>query len=72
MSSENKISPEKFLTWTIYILALVGGLIHMWNSAVGTISAFQMRPLHLAIIGALAVLVDLEKLIKSKMVNTLV
>ena len=72
MSSENKISPEKFLTWTIYILALVGGLIHMWNSAVGTISAFQMRPLHLAIIGALAVLVDLEKLIKSKKSSSVV
>ncbi len=54
------------LKWILYVTALLGGLLHIYNSAFGTISAFQMRPIHLAIIGILAVLMDLLKTRESK------
>lgn len=50
----------------LYAIALIGGLLHMYNSAFGTISSFQMRPLHLAIVGVLAALMGILGAQKSK------
>ncbi len=50
----------------LYIVALLSGLLHIYNSAFGTISAFQMRPIHLGLIGTIAVLAELVKPKKTK------
>lgn len=54
-----KCDIRKIISWVLYGIALLGGLLHIYNSAFGTISAFQMRPIHLAIVGVIAVLADI-------------
>ena len=58
---EKKITLTKVLEWTLYVFALFSGLLHIWNSAFGTISSFQMRPIHLGTIGVIAVLMEMLK-----------
>lgn len=53
-----KYDIRKITSWVLYVIALLGGLLHIYNSAFGTISAFQMRPIHLAIVGVIAVLAE--------------
>ncbi|MBQ9301408.1 MAG: TRAP transporter fused permease subunit [Clostridia bacterium] len=57
-----KTDITQILKYILYVIALLGGLLHIYNSAFGTISSFQMRPLHLAIVGVIAVLMELTKL----------
>lgn len=57
-----KIDGTKVLKWILYVIALLGGLLHIYNSAFGTISSFQMRPLHLAVVGIISVLMELTKI----------
>lgn len=61
-----KIDATKVLKWILYVIALLGGLLHIYNSALGTISSFQMRPLHLAVVGVIAVLMELTKIKEKK------
>lgn len=64
--TEKKFNYTKILEWILYAIALLGGLLHIYNSAFGTISAFQMRPLHLGIVGVLAALMDMVSAKKAK------
>ena len=48
----------KVLSGITMAVAFMGGMLHIYNSAFGTISAFQMRPIHVGIVGLLAVLMD--------------
>ncbi len=57
-TTANEKSWQSVLSKVVFVLALLGGLLHVYNSAFGTISAFQMRPLHLGIVGILAVFMD--------------
>ncbi len=52
---------KDYLTKLIFIVALIGGLIHLYNSATGTIPPLQMRPLHVGIILGLGILQDFQK-----------
>lgn len=76
--AEKKVTLHKVLEWTLYIVALLSGLLHIWNSAFGTISAFQMRPLHLGTIGVIAVLMEAlksknkKKPVPSQIINIIV
>lgn len=52
----------KVLSGITMAVAFMGGMLHIYNSAFGTISAFQMRPIHVGIVGLLAVLMDMVSL----------
>lgn len=56
----------KFLSGITMAVAFLGGLLHIYNSAFGSISAFQMRPIHVGIVGLLAVLMDTVSLKEPK------
>ena len=51
----------KNLKSLLYVIALLGGLLHVINSATGIVSPMQMRPIHLALIFSLAFLIDIIK-----------
>ncbi len=51
----------KNLKSLVYVIALLGGLLHVINSATGIISPMQMRPIHVALIFSLAFLLDISK-----------
>ena len=56
----------KVLSGITMAVAFMGGMLHIYNSAFGTISAFQMRPIHVGIVGLLAVLMDTVSLKEKK------
>lgn len=57
---------KKNIQKIIFIFALLGGLIHLYNSATGAIPPLQMRPLHVGIILVLAILQDIQKSFEGK------
>lgn len=46
----------------VFFIALVGGLLHLINSATGFISPFVMRPVHLGTVGFIGIIMELSKL----------
>lgn len=57
---------KKILKSFVYVLALTGGLIHLFNSATGVIVPFQMRPLHVAVVALIAFMSDSIEAIDKK------